>query len=73
MLHCNSITHLHDTTIAVDILHLNDNVMSFVTLQEAYCEYLRTINYISQALLEEAVSESKTLAVSLPVPTHATL
>lgn len=32
----------------------------FDLLQEAYCEYLRTINYISHALLEEAVSQSKT-------------
>lgn len=28
-------------------------------LQEAYCEYLRTINFISTALLEEASSQSK--------------
>ncbi|XP_035859126.1 VPS9 domain-containing protein 1 isoform X1 [Sander lucioperca] len=27
-------------------------------LQEAYCEYLRTINYISRALLEEAESQT---------------
>lgn len=33
--------------------------MRVVSLQEAYCEYLRTINYISHALLEEAGSQSK--------------
>lgn len=30
-----------------------------VFLQEAYCEYLRTINFISHALLEEAGSQSE--------------
>ncbi|XP_029953147.1 VPS9 domain-containing protein 1 [Salarias fasciatus] len=31
--------------------------------KEAYCEYLRTINYISHALLEEAASQQETVAV----------
>lgn len=42
-------------------------------LQEAYCEYLRTINYISYALLEEAASQSKTLAVTYITNVEATL
>lgn len=35
-----------------------DNVR-MVFLQDAYCEYLRTINFISHALLEEAGSQGK--------------
>lgn len=42
-------------------------------LQEAYCEYLRTINYISYALLEEAASQSKTLAVAYITNVEGTL
>lgn len=33
--------------------------MPVFSFQEAYCEYLRTINYISHALLEEAGMQSK--------------
>lgn len=42
----------------------NITIFLHLFLQEAYCEYLRTINYISYALLEEAASQSKTLAVA---------
>lgn len=38
--------------------------MLVVFLQEAYCEYLRTINFISHALLEEAASQSKIWVVT---------
>ncbi|KAM3870009.1 VPS9 domain-containing protein 1 [Diretmus argenteus] len=35
--------------------------------KEAYCEYLRTINYISHALLEEAVSQKEREMVAVEV------
>uniref|UniRef100_A0A3B4FKV3 VPS9 domain-containing protein n=1 Tax=Pundamilia nyererei TaxID=303518 RepID=A0A3B4FKV3_9CICH len=41
--------------------------------KEAYCEYLRTINYISHALLEEAVSQMEKEMVSVEVARMLTL
>ncbi|XP_006804018.1 VPS9 domain-containing protein 1 [Neolamprologus brichardi] len=41
--------------------------------KEAYCEYLRTINYISHALLEEAVSQMEKEIVSVEVARMLTL
>ncbi|XP_030587527.1 VPS9 domain-containing protein 1 [Archocentrus centrarchus] len=41
--------------------------------KEAYCEYLRTINYISHALLEEAVSQMEKEMVAVEVERMLTL